>query len=160
MRPIQSPRPYTTYELDQIRQFQKSQQFSNELGGGVADVYATVRQCGGSHTMTLPFKRQIKTQPMVPEETLLSRSEIDIKGHDGVIYKGRIDAGRLPTVDMQKKNSVVLLAPPPPHKQRSDLHPMSAPAHQSFASNDQERNGISTAIPNLEPSLPREETFT
>ena len=23
MRPIQSPRPYTTYELDQIRQFQK-----------------------------------------------------------------------------------------------------------------------------------------
>jgi hypothetical protein len=79
MRPIQSPRPYTTYELDQIRQFQKrlidylknscfiiclnfSQQFSNEFSGGVADVYATVRQCGGSHTMTLPFKRQIKTQ--------------------------------------------------------------------------------------------------
>ena len=79
MRPIQSPRPYTTYELDQIRQFQKrldyfklpnknknlrffSQQFSNEFSGGAADVYATIRQCGGSHTMTLPFKRQIKTQ--------------------------------------------------------------------------------------------------
>jgi len=59
MRPIQSPRPYTTYELDQIRQFQKSQQLNNDFG---SDVYATVRQCGGSHTMTLPFKRQIRTQ--------------------------------------------------------------------------------------------------
>jgi hypothetical protein len=39
-----------------------SQQFSNELSGGVADVYSTIRQCGGSHTMTLPFKRQIRTQ--------------------------------------------------------------------------------------------------
>jgi hypothetical protein len=39
-----------------------SQQFSNEFSGGVADVYATIRQCGGSHTSTLPFKRQIKTQ--------------------------------------------------------------------------------------------------
>lgn len=81
MRPIQSPRPYTTFELDQIRQYQKrfaiekhfdldvsfvfltfSQQFNHDLMGGIADVYATVRQCGGSHTMTLPFKRQIKTQ--------------------------------------------------------------------------------------------------
>lgn len=41
-----------------------SQQFSNEFsgGGGMADVYATVRQCGGSHTTTLPFKRQVKSQ--------------------------------------------------------------------------------------------------
>ncbi|CAF2396532.1 unnamed protein product [Rotaria sp. Silwood2] len=163
MRPIQSPRPYTTYELDQIRQFQKSQQFSNDLSSSVADVYATVRQCGGSHTMTLPFKRQIKIQPTVPEETLLSRSEIDIKGHDGVIYKGRIDVGNLPTVDMQKKNSVVLLAPPPPQRSRSDSHPKSAPHHshnESFVNNDHEANRISPIIPNLEPALPREENFT
>ncbi|CAF0775858.1 unnamed protein product [Rotaria sordida] len=163
MRPIQSPRPYTTYELDQIRQFQKSQQFSSDLSGGVADVYATVRQCGGSHTMTLPFKRQIKIQPTVPEGTLLSRSEVDIKGHDGVIYKGRIDVGNLPTVDMQKKNSVVLLAPPPPQRLRSDSHPKSAPPqshNESFVNNDQEVNSISPAIPNLEPVLPQEENFT
>ena len=85
MRPIQSPRPYTTYELDQIRQYQKrfdscthrlvlsrsilfrcifSQQFSNEFsgGGGISDVYATLRQCGGSHTTALPAKRQTRTQ--------------------------------------------------------------------------------------------------
>jgi hypothetical protein len=81
------------------------------------------------------------------------RSEVDIKGHDGVIYKGRIDAGRLPTVDMQKKNSVVLLAPPSPQRYRSDSHPMSA-------NNDQRPNGISPIIPNLEPTLTRENTFT
>ncbi len=39
-----------------------SQQYSPDYGGGVPDVYSTIRQCGGSHTMTLPFKRQIKTQ--------------------------------------------------------------------------------------------------
>ncbi|CAF2052883.1 unnamed protein product [Rotaria magnacalcarata] len=164
MRPIQSPRPYTTYELDQIRQYQKSQQFSTDLSGGVADVYATVRQCGGSHTMTLPFKRQIKIQPTVPEETVISRSEVDIKGQDGIIYKGRIDVGNLPTVDMQKKNSVVILAPVPPQRSRSDLIPKSAPPqrhHESFVLNhDQEENGISPIIPNLEPALPRDDNFS
>ncbi|CAF4173339.1 unnamed protein product, partial [Rotaria magnacalcarata] len=78
--------------------------------GGAADVYATVRQCGGSHTMTLPFKRQTKGQLGVPEETVFTRSEVDIKGHDGVIYKGRIDADKLPSVEIHKKNSVVLRA--------------------------------------------------
>ena len=43
-----------------------SQQFSSELsgggGGGMTDVYSTIRQCGGSHTTTLPFKRQVKPQ--------------------------------------------------------------------------------------------------
>ncbi|CAF0962707.1 unnamed protein product [Adineta ricciae] len=163
MRPIQSPRPYTTYELDQIRQFQKSQQFSNDLGGGVADVYATVRQCGGSHTTTLPFKRQIKTQPTVSEEGLIAKNEVDIKGHDGVIYKGRIDVNKLPAVDMQKKTSVALLTPAPPQRFRSDSHPSPyhhTMNHGSFANNDQELNDVTPVIPNLEPALPREETFT
>jgi hypothetical protein len=88
-----------------------------------------------------------------------SRSEVDIKGHDGVIYKGRIDAGKLPTVDMQKKNSVVLLSAPPSQRPRSDIHPMSAPNQQSII-NDHEQNAASIVIPNLEPSLPREETFS
>ncbi|CAF3405905.1 unnamed protein product [Rotaria sp. Silwood1] len=163
MRPIQSPRPYTTYELDQIRQFQKSQQLNNELSGGsIADVYATVRQCGGSHTMTLPFKRQTKAQLAVPEEALFARNEIDIKGHDGVIYKGRIDADKLPTVDIHKKNSVVLRASFPPSKSRTDSH--ATPAHyqhqQELSGNDHERNDVSPLIPNLEPILPREESFT
>ncbi|UJR21321.1 hypothetical protein I4U23_024412 [Adineta vaga] len=168
MRPIQSPRPYTTYELDQIRQFQKSQQFSNDISSGAADVYATMRQCGGSHTTTLPFKRQIRTQPSVPEETLLARNEVDIKGHDGVIYKGRITVDKLPSVDLHKKNSIILLAPPPPLlRTRSDSHPLLSPhhhqqqqQHREYSGNDQDRNILSPIIPNLEPIIPREESFT
>ncbi|CAF0875248.1 unnamed protein product [Adineta ricciae] len=159
MRPIQSPRPYTTYELDQIRQFQKSQQFSNDFSSGVSDVYAAMRQCGGSHTTTLPYKRQIKTQPSVPEEPLLTRNEVDIKGHDGVIYKGRITVDKLPAVDMHKKNSVVLLAPPPLLRSRSDPHHQS-PQPRESPGNDQDRNSVSPTIPSLGPIIPREESFT
>lgn len=60
---------------------------------------------------------------------------------------------------MQKKNSVVILAPPPPQRSRSDIHPMSAP-HQPSIVNEQQHHETGPAIPNLEPSLPREETFT
>ncbi len=67
--------------------------------------------------------------------------------------------GRLPTVDMQKKNSVVLLAPQTPQRPRSDVHPMSV-HHQSSVNNNQEANGISAIIPNFEPALPREQTFS
>jgi len=83
---------------------------------------------------------------------------VDIKGHDGVIYKGRIDVDKLPIVDMHKKNSVVLLAPPPMPRSRSDSHSMPV-LHQ----NQHEpsiNDGISPVIPNLEPLLPREESFT
>jgi hypothetical protein len=59
---------------------------------------------------------------------------------------------------MQKKNSVVLLAPPPLQRPRSEIHPMSAPP-QSI-NNEQEQNATSTIIPNPEPNISREQTFT
>ncbi len=94
---------------------------------------------------------------MLERKLFSSRNEVDIKGHDGVIYKGRIDVDKLPAVDMHKKNSVVLLAPPPGQRSRLDAHPQ----HQhDLSGNDQERNGLSPFIPNLEPALPREESFT
>jgi len=95
MRPIQTPRPYTTYELDQIRQFQK-QQFQETS----YDLFSSVRQCGGSHTLTIPHKKLLKLpqpdeaiqqmamQPVVTKH----KSEVQIQGQDGQIYKGRIDA--------------------------------------------------------------------
>ena len=101
-------------------------------------------------------------RPTVPEESVMSRSEVDIKGHDGVIYKGRIDAGKLPAVDMHKKNSVVLLTPALPQRPRSESHPRSA--HYSHAPElstvEQRTDGLTHIIPNLEPAVPREESFT
>ena len=90
------------------------------------------------------------------------RAEVDIKGHDGVIYKGRIDADKLPIVDMQKKNAVVLRTSFPPSKSRSESHPTPSlyQHQQELSGNDHEQNGISPVIPNLGPALPQEESFT
>lgn len=91
------------------------------------------------------------------------RSEVDIKGYDGIIYKGRIDVDNLPTVDMQKKNSVVLLGPAPPQKSRSDLHPRSAPQqrrHEPFVNHSQEVTSRSPIIPTIETTISGEENFS
>ncbi len=80
-----------------------------------------------------------------------------------MIYKGRIDVTKLPTVDMQKKTSIALLAASPPQRSRSDSRPTSVHQqnhHGLFVNNIQEPNGISPTIPNIEPALPREGTFT
>ncbi|CAH1793457.1 unnamed protein product [Owenia fusiformis] len=101
-----STRPYTTFELDQIRQHGRSLSGPNE----VVDVYATKRACGGAHTLTYPNRRTNKVQPSVggffeeevvapaaPAYTPPYKQELDLQGVDGHIYKGRISA-RLPTV--------------------------------------------------------------
>ena len=92
----------------------------------------------------------------------LYRNEIDIKGQDGVIYKGRLNADKLPLLDIHKKNSVVLLAPPPLQRNRSDSHPIPSPnQHQrEISGNEQDRSRLSPVIPNLEPIIPRETSFT
>ena len=64
------------------------------------DLFSSVRQCGGSHTLTIPHKKLLKLpqpdeaiqqmamQPVVTKH----KSEVQIQGQDGQIYKGRIDA--------------------------------------------------------------------
>jgi hypothetical protein len=83
---------------------------------------------------------------------------VDIKGHDGVIYKGRIDVDKLPAVDIHKKKSMVLLAPLPAQRSRLDTHSFSN--QHELSGNDIELNVTSPMIPNLDPALPREESFT
>ncbi|XP_013414945.1 glutamine-rich protein 2 isoform X3 [Lingula anatina] len=115
--PTRSPRPYTTFELEQIRQHAKSLgngkvYYNNSMMGpdGV-DYYATTRSCGGNHTTTFPHRRMTRitnTKDIYREEEIpaaylaLSREERDIKGSDGHVYRGRLDPrsqieARLPT---------------------------------------------------------------
>ncbi|XP_013414944.1 uncharacterized protein C16orf96 homolog isoform X2 [Lingula anatina] len=104
--PTRSPRPYTTFELEQIRQHAKSM-----MGPDGVDYYATTRSCGGNHTTTFPHRRMTRitnTKDIYREEEIpaaylaLSREERDIKGSDGHVYRGRLDPrsqieARLPT---------------------------------------------------------------
>lgn len=110
-----SPRPYTTFELDQIRQHAKS--FTNPE---ITDYYATPRPCGGSHTLTYPHKRNTKLTHLShlfrEDETIIipaSKEEVEIMGADGHIYRGRQEQrvpppkleARLPTSLGQNNNN-------------------------------------------------------
>uniref|UniRef100_A0A8D1KM50 DUF4795 domain-containing protein n=1 Tax=Sus scrofa TaxID=9823 RepID=A0A8D1KM50_PIG len=66
--------------------------------------YSTVpRRCGGSHTLTYPYRRsrlQHPSQGLCPTEEIqiaMKHNEVDILGLDGHIYKGRMDT-RLPGI--------------------------------------------------------------
>ncbi|KAM9119039.1 glutamine-rich protein 2 [Pangshura tecta] len=68
------------------------------------------RRCGGSHTLTYPYRRYTRLQqiaqcmPVHPEETamltVMKHEEVDILGLDGHIYKGRMDT-RLPSISVK-----------------------------------------------------------
>uniref|UniRef100_A0ACB8EKV3 Uncharacterized protein n=1 Tax=Sphaerodactylus townsendi TaxID=933632 RepID=A0ACB8EKV3_9SAUR len=73
------------------------------------------RHCGGSHTLTYPYRRSGRLQqlaqcmaPMHPEEnalvSMMKHEEVDILGLDGHIYKGRMET-QLPYIT--PKESVV-----------------------------------------------------
>ncbi|GFO12477.1 glutamine-rich protein 2, partial [Plakobranchus ocellatus] len=107
-----SPRPYTTFELDQIRQHARSLGVNPDM----VDYYATIRQCGGSHTLTHPQKRITRLnnlgQILRDEETVLPlyKEEVDVQGADGHIYKGRMESARLEA----KLPSMLSSQPPQP----------------------------------------------
>lgn len=119
--PTRSPRPYTTFELDQIRQHAKRMyvgidkpgvRFANS--GEVTDYYATSRACGGSHTTTYPNKRITRLSHLshlFREEDgnvyPIYKEEVDVQGADGHIYKGRMGTkleARLPSVTQDYKD--------------------------------------------------------
>uniref|UniRef100_A0A8C4Y4W5 DUF4795 domain-containing protein n=1 Tax=Gopherus evgoodei TaxID=1825980 RepID=A0A8C4Y4W5_9SAUR len=99
-----SIRPYTVYELEQVRQHTRSDKMAEMAEYGYLSM---PRHCGGSHTLTYPYRRYTRLQqiaqcmPVHPEETamltVMKREEVDILGLDGHIYKGRMDT-RLPSI--------------------------------------------------------------
>ena len=113
LHPTRSPRPYLTFELDQIRQHAQRTYAGIDRPGSryanaeIADYYATNRSCGGQHTTTFPHKRLTKmshlSNTIIKEDGEtniypLYKEEINVQGADGNIYKGRMDCleGKLP----------------------------------------------------------------
>ncbi|XP_019398193.1 PREDICTED: glutamine-rich protein 2 isoform X1 [Crocodylus porosus] len=98
-----SVRPYTVYELEQVRQQCRSDKMA-EMECGYLSV---PRHCGGSHTITYPYRRYTRLQqiahcvPGHPGETtmlaVMKHGEVDILGLDGHIYKGRMET-KLPSI--------------------------------------------------------------
>ncbi|KAJ8251725.1 hypothetical protein GJAV_G00224440 [Gymnothorax javanicus] len=109
-----SMRPYTVYELEQVRQHYRSDKIPE-----MADYSYLARSCGGSHTMTFPNRRYTRLQHIaqviqdgqeppgqaIPGPSLRIHEEVDILGLDGHIYKGRVNPksirgveSRLPTI--------------------------------------------------------------
>ncbi|XP_074975407.1 glutamine-rich protein 2 isoform X2 [Caretta caretta] len=103
-----SIRPYTVYELEQVRQHTRSDKMAEMAEYGYLSM---PRRCGGSHTLTYPYRRYTRLQqiaqcvPVHPEETamltVMKHEEVDILGLDGHIYKGRMDT-RLPSISVKE----------------------------------------------------------
>lgn len=95
-----SNRPYTVFELDQVRQQSRSDRLPKLSDSGYTSSF---RSCGGSHTLTFPQRRYARLQASTPctvqKEDFLgdSKPEVFILGHDGNIYRGRRD-NNLPTI--------------------------------------------------------------
>uniref|UniRef100_A0A8C0WQ68 DUF4795 domain-containing protein n=1 Tax=Castor canadensis TaxID=51338 RepID=A0A8C0WQ68_CASCN len=105
--------------------------------------YSTVpRRCGGSHTLTYPYRRnrlQHMPQGLSPLEDIqiaMKHDEVDILGLDGHIYKGRMDT-RLPgilnkdTSGMTKHKSKPTR--PHPHRQQSSSNSGQLPSRPQSA---------------------------
>ncbi|XP_072550259.1 uncharacterized protein [Salminus brasiliensis] len=114
-----SNRPYTIYELEQVRQHSKSEHIPEMA---TYSYLAMSRSCGGSHTLTYTNRRYSRlqhiTQLIQTEDDGLAMSssglrvqpeEVDILGLDGHIYKGRLNTravktleSRLPTISSKE----------------------------------------------------------
>ncbi|XP_062382421.1 glutamine-rich protein 2 [Sardina pilchardus] len=98
-----SNRPYTIFELEQIRQHCRSDRIPEMADYGGGGGLALSRSCGGSHTLTFPHRRYTHTRLQnithliqAEEEESISTlriqpEEVDILGLDGHIYKGRLN---------------------------------------------------------------------
>uniref|UniRef100_A0A8C7VCB5 DUF4795 domain-containing protein n=2 Tax=Oncorhynchus mykiss TaxID=8022 RepID=A0A8C7VCB5_ONCMY len=104
-----SNRPYTIYELEQVRQHCRSERIPE-----ISDYsyLAMSRSCGGSHTVTYPNRRYTRLQhfshfiqaeeetpPISSSPLRIQPEEVDILGLDGHIYKGRLKTRSVKTVD-------------------------------------------------------------
>ncbi|CAG5128442.1 unnamed protein product, partial [Candidula unifasciata] len=123
------------------------------------DYYATVRQCGGSHTLTYPHKRTTRLsnagQLVREEESVvpLLKEEIDVQGADGHIYKGRLPSSRIEAKipsSLTSQHGHLIYMEQHVHSTHAPARPMSAtgsrsssPRPMSSQSNQRHRPGSS-----------------
>nr|XP_028572833.1 glutamine-rich protein 2 isoform X3 [Podarcis muralis] len=210
----QSLRPYMVYELEQIRQLNRSlklgpgvrfdaleksaslnklrrihskmlmdiQKVQSHYSGGAAKVNAQMiremlqaqclgstpygkrdrladmsdfsyisvpRHCGGSHTLTYPYRRYGRLQqfaqsmaPVQPDENamlaVMKHEEVDILGLDGHIYKGRMDA-QLPSITgkdgvLKPRNKLIRSSSQRHHPTLSDIANLPVRPHTAKVS--------------------------
>jgi hypothetical protein len=106
MPPQKTFRPYTTYELELIRQHQRG------FGSVVQNYSSGYRSAGGNHTLTHPHRRmrvaplntQYADDSHQPIHVPGIQEEVSVVGQDGRIYKGRL-ARRLPGLHGKARTS-------------------------------------------------------
>ncbi|KAL9985351.1 hypothetical protein ACROYT_G007743 [Oculina patagonica] len=145
VRTKRSKGPYLSYEMDQIRQYQRGH-FSGGKAEKTLNDIITGRPCGGSHTVMYHPKRRSRTTQL--NQVLTARDDapdipnwgrelsvIDmLKGSDGHVYKGRFRQ----TIPPIAKNS---------------LH--SPPHEHEFTSLSKEDSQLTSSRSNSGPTSPR-----
>lgn len=150
--PSRSGRPFTTYELDQIRQMHRGgYNYEQEVAT------TTARACGGSHTVTFPHRRTARfnqyyyyreDESPVP---IPQRDETEIIGQDGHIYKGRFD-DRMPDLHTNPKSPRAMSAKratspqPPRNGSPTNRRPRSAAIPSSPRNHEEEAEPASVVV--------------
>lgn len=140
-----SGRPYTTYELDQMRQIHRgAYTYEQEVAT------TTARSCGGSHTVTYPHRRSARMSQYYyyrEDDTpvpLPQRDETDLIGQDGHIYKGRFDGfDRMPDLPQNPRSPRAMSAKraasaQPPRSVSPNNRPRSAAVPSALRNQEEE----------------------
>ncbi|XP_068762227.1 glutamine-rich protein 2-like isoform X3 [Montipora capricornis] len=143
--PSRSGRPYTTYELDQLRQIHRgAYTYEQEVAT------TTARSCGGSHTVTSPHRRTTRMNQYYyyrEDDTpvqLPQREETDLIGQDGHIYKGRFEGfDRMPDLPQNPRSPRAMSAKraasaQPPRNGSPTNRPRSAAVPSSVRNQEEE----------------------
>ncbi|XP_067042834.1 uncharacterized protein [Acropora muricata] len=143
--PSRSGRPYTTYELDQMRQIHRGA-YTYEQEAATT----TARSCGGSHTVTYPHRRSARMSQYYyyrEDDTpvpLPQRDETDLIGQDGHIYKGRFDGfDRMPDLPQNPRSPRAMSAKraasaQPPRSVSPNNRPRSAAVPSALRNQEEE----------------------